>query len=137
MGGRGHCRECQRDYYLDNRANHIANVAVRRRRCRAETREAINAYLIEHPCVDCGETDLDVLEFDHVRGEKFMEISRMAAMGFSLDAIMAEIAKCEVRCANDHRRVTRRRRLRSSAVEQAPSKGMAGRSNLSGGTTGV
>lgn len=62
-------------------------------------------YLREHPCVDCGEADPVVLEFDHVRGEKFATIARMA-QGFSLAKVRAEIAKCDVRCANCHRRKT-------------------------------
>jgi len=48
-----------------------------------------------------------VLEFDHVRGKK-----RDSICGFikrrnsSLDTLKAEIAKCEARCANCHRRRT-------------------------------
>lgn len=64
-------------------------------------------YLENHPCVDCGEQDPVVLEFDHVRGEKSYTITNMAL--HSLDNIEAEIAKCDVRCANCHRRVTSKR----------------------------
>jgi hypothetical protein len=60
--------------------------------------------------VDCGETDPDVLDFDHVRGKKVCGISRMVGRGYRLWRIKAEIDKCEVRCANDHRRITKKRR---------------------------
>jgi hypothetical protein len=65
-------------------------------------------YLLTHPCVDCGEVDPVVLEFDHVRGEKVAALSDMAKRQFSLAKLDAEIAKCEVRCANCHKRKTAR-----------------------------
>jgi hypothetical protein len=63
-------------------------------------------YLADHPCVDCGEKDLVVLQFDHVRGKKIENISLMIRLGYSEEAIHKEIAKCEVRCANCHARRT-------------------------------
>src|ERR1019366_8580473 len=36
----------------------------------AEKRAWISAFLAEHPCVDCGESDPEVLEFDHVGARK-------------------------------------------------------------------
>jgi hypothetical protein len=64
-------------------------------------------YLSLHPCVDCGEEDIIVLEFDHLpeRG-KAHGISVMVSNGYGLGAIIAEIDKCEVRCANCHKRKT-------------------------------
>jgi hypothetical protein len=59
-------------------------------------------YLLEHPCVDCGETDPIVLEFDH-NGDKFMTVSAMK-VNYSQGKLLAEIAKCEVRCVKCHRR---------------------------------
>jgi hypothetical protein len=67
---------------------------------------AVYEYLSAHPCVDCGEADPVVLEFDHVRGEKVRGIARMMSGTHSVKTIMAEIGKCDVRCANCHRRVT-------------------------------
>jgi hypothetical protein len=57
--------------------------------------------LAEHPCVDCGETDPVVLEFDHVRGKKKFNISGNA-YAKSDQELEKEIAKCEVRCRNCH-----------------------------------
>ena len=65
-------------------------------------------FLAEHPCVDCGERDLAVLDFDHV-GEKLELVSALVARAARWPRIEAEIAQCEVRCANCHRRVTARR----------------------------
>ena len=58
--------------------------------------------------MDCGETDPVILEFDHVRGQKVGSLSNMAFRQFSLAKLDAEIAKCEVRCANCHKRKTAR-----------------------------
>ncbi len=59
-------------------------------------------------CADCGELDLDVLDYDHVRGEKVNTVSALFSSG-SIESVRAEIAKCEVRCANCHRKITRKR----------------------------
>ena len=65
-------------------------------------------YLSNHPCVDCGEADPVVLEFDHVRGEKSGEIANMLRRQVAWERIIDELSKCEVRCANCHRRRTAR-----------------------------
>ena len=58
--------------------------------------------------MDCGERDPRVLDFDHLR-DKSECVGALAAWGAPAGRLMAEIAKCEVRCANCHRRVTARR----------------------------
>lgn len=62
-------------------------------------------YLTEHPCVDCGESDLVVLDFDHVRGIKKFNIASSRG-SHCLETLKEEVAKCEIRCANCHRRKT-------------------------------
>lgn len=65
-------------------------------------------YLLEHPCVDCGEKDIRVLEFDHRDpAEKTANISRLVSDGFGSARLEEEINKCDVRCGNCHRRRTK------------------------------
>lgn len=66
-------------------------------------------YLLTHPCVDCGETNPLVLDFDHVDDDKEANVSQLIANDYSFERIKEEIAKCEVRCGNCHRRVTAKR----------------------------
>lgn len=77
-------------------------------------RNFIREYLLKHPCVDCGNTDIRVLDFDHVRGTKIDNVSHCAKRCFSIEKIQEEIDKCDVRCANCHRIVTYERRLQNN-----------------------
>jgi hypothetical protein len=64
------CKECtakrSNDWYLDNRDSHIQNVMENKRADRLRARRFVAGYLMTHPCVDCGEKDPVVLEFDHM-----------------------------------------------------------------------
>lgn len=65
----------------------------------------IRQYLQTHPCVDCGEKDPVVLDFDHKNpDEKVDSISHLRHGRATWEDIWAEIQKCEVRCANCHRK---------------------------------
>ena len=58
-----------------------------------------------HPCVDCGENDPRVLDFDHINNKRH-EISTLLRKEYSWNSILEEAKKCEIRCANCHRRKT-------------------------------
>src|SRR4051794_3034240 len=75
------------------------------RRRKEHRQSQVLDYLRTHPCVDCGEADPVVLEFDHLR-DKVANVSAMASSKRPWTVILAEIAKCEVVCANCHRRRT-------------------------------
>lgn len=105
------CRDCFSDnwrgrYY----ANHVLykrRHGESRTRLRGEKARRVYEYLQTHPCIDCGESDPVVLEFDHkVESGKLESVAQMIINNLSLENIFAEIQKCDVRCANCHRRRT-------------------------------
>lgn len=101
------CRSCRaaytRKHYLDNKADYIKRARTRGARVRQENKHLILQYLLEHPCEVCGETDPVVLEFHH-RDPKAKEFTVTRAITLSWKRLLAEIQKCRVLCANDHRR---------------------------------
>ena len=107
---RGFCYECQRSYhreiYRSDPGRYKDTRAQRRRLLRASHRARIIEYLRCHPCVDCGEADINVLEFDHVYGPKSANLSDLMRGTVAWRRIEIELAKCQVRCANCHRRRT-------------------------------
>ena len=112
-----YCRPCSsayhREHYLANKQRYVDQARATRDALRLRRGDLILNYLRDHPCADCGEDDPVVLEFDHLRDKKF-DISR-GYIDVALDKLLAEIAKCEVVCANCHRRrtVARRPTIRS------------------------
>lgn len=100
------CKECVakadkiRYQCIEVKQKFIARNKQRRIVCRKKIYE----YLQTHPCVDCGETDPIVLEFDHLR-DKIENISDLANRKSWKD-VLKEIEKCEVVCANCHLRRT-------------------------------
>ena len=105
------CKECTRllikNHYNNNREYYLIKSQKRNQYLRLMVNTYLRDYLIKHPCVDCGEKDVAVLEFDHI-GEvpKFKAVSTMVRFQYPLEKIKGEIDKCEVRCANCHRRKT-------------------------------
>jgi len=105
------CKSCQNEYvrrhYQTHRSAYIEKARTRNERQRRANEAFLVQYYSSHPCVDCGESDVVVLEFDHLR-DKEANISALLR-GYSLEALKREIAKCDVVCANCHRRRTAQR----------------------------
>jgi hypothetical protein len=72
-----------------------------------ELKLKIFSYLLLHSCIDCGESDVVCLDFDHINpDEKYKNISDMVKENYSWDEIKKEINKCCIRCSNCHRKRT-------------------------------
>lgn len=103
------CKECKREYdkeYYKSKAGRKESIKESNEARRQNRITFIGEYLSSNFCVDCGETDIRVLDFDHVRGTKITEVTRLVAITAPIETIIEEINKCEVRCANCHRKVT-------------------------------
>lgn len=106
------CKECHRDYAKKHYSNNKTYYLDKSKRSGKTYYERNKKFIIEHlqnnPCVDCGEKDLDVLEFDHreLVGSKGLRINSF--LKGSLEALMKELDKCDVRCSNCHTRRTRK-----------------------------
>lgn len=109
-----YCRPCNKAYqqghYLRNKPVYAAKARAYDKKIDAITLKNYLDYLSDHPCVDCGESDPVVLEFDHrEKSEKSNSISAlMWVKRTHWDVILKEIKKCDVRCANCHKRRTAR-----------------------------
>ena len=98
-------------HYDANKIKIKKRTRKRNKKQREINREYVNTFKSLAKCVDCGEYNPVVLDFDHVRGIKLSSLSDMMRGAYGLESIKKEIAKCEVRCSNCHRLATHKRRL--------------------------
>lgn len=71
---------------------------------KATIRAFVRDYKVAHGCIDCGERNPLVLDLDHRDPtEKVLAVSDLVNRGVGLETVAAELAKCDVRCANCHR----------------------------------
>jgi len=96
------CKSCARissNAFVKNRAKEIRNF--------------LNEYKMKCGCVDCGYNESPhALDFDHLRDKKF---GLSYSMTRPMQAILEEISKCEVVCANCHR-IRTHERIRENVV---------------------
>lgn len=96
-----HSKKCYKNFSEEKRQE-IKKLAADKR---IRNRQFLWDFLKVNPCVDCGEADPIVLEFDHIR-DKSKDVSDLVAQAVGIKRIKEELDKCEVRCANCHRRKT-------------------------------
>jgi len=102
------CRECSNNrskkYYSDNPEHHKKVIRIRHNKTIRENRDNLIQYLLTQKCIDCGESNIIVLDFDHKDDvNKIANISNLIHSGCNWDKIKTEMDKCDIRCSNCHR----------------------------------
>lgn len=93
--------ESSRRHYLKNRVNRIADKNARKERNRVLVQE----YKRSHSCIACGESEPCCLDFHHRDPtQKDFVIGASYTRSIGIGRIKAEIAKCDILCANCHRK---------------------------------
>ena len=92
-------KECWRRHYARNKQRYVE----KSQRQKTEIRQFIWEVKLSNSCVDCGEADPLVLDFDHM-GDKEFTIGLMVNQTGSFNKVLSEMEKCQVRCSNCHRR---------------------------------
>src|ERR1700736_4870583 len=82
-----YCRGCQREVSKEYYRSHLNDYRLKRqisqRRIIGRNLSKVAEFLQLRCCVDCGESDAVVLEFDHVKGIKLDDVSTMVHQGLS------------------------------------------------------
>lgn len=94
-------REYRRRWYANNKSSEIGYV----RRRKKLIRDWFNSYKESLKCSECKENHPAILDFHHTSSKKEFGISKMVGEGYSIDRIKKELEKCDVLCANCHRKV--------------------------------
>src|ERR1017187_1870374 len=90
-----------RKHYLLHRSQKLKDNKQRK----SDIRVWFNSYRALQACKVCNESHPACLDFHHKeRHTKLFEVTYMVHRGFGKDAILKEIEKCEVLCANCHRK---------------------------------
>src|ERR1017187_8681508 len=79
------CKYCQsiasKQHYKTHKQSYLERARTREVRVIEDNQKRLAGYLSRHPCIDCGLTDIRVLEFDHVRSNKSNNIAWMVGKG--------------------------------------------------------
>jgi 5-methylcytosine-specific restriction endonuclease McrA len=109
------CKACYQEhrktYYSEHYKKYHDEYLLRARKRRLEVKSILHgnlqAFLSDKKCIMCGENDPVVLDFDHINpATKSFSIAKAITYGKKWEEIFAEIQKCQILCANCHRRKT-------------------------------
>jgi hypothetical protein len=102
-----YCKLCnkvyQKEHYINNKKSYIS----RNKNFKKANQDNMINFLQDKSCLDCGNKDSRVLEFDHL-SDKSKNISE-TLNNWSWERILTEIAKCDIVCCNCHRLRTLKR----------------------------
>lgn len=88
----------------------------RNKKYRAEIKRYVQTIKESTPCADCNKRyPYYVMDFDHLRDKEF-DVNHLSNTG-RIGALKKEITKCDIVCANCHRKRTHERLRSSSSVD--------------------
>lgn len=118
-GYQNRCKTCRAEYNKNHYQENKKSYLTRARISNDATKQKLIAIIEQEknkPCPDCGNSYPPyVMDFDHVRGVKFLSVSKMVT--YTERKLRTEIAKCEVVCSNCHRIRTHNRRRSGTNVD--------------------
>lgn len=106
------CKQCYiekrraiwKSYYHKHGSKYRENAVQRNKLLKIRLREQLVIFLSSKSCISCGNSDIRVLEFDHIDPKtKSFSIARAIGDIRSWDEIQKELKKCQVLCANCHK----------------------------------
>lgn len=113
-GRSSYCQACRKTYDKDYFKGHVAEKSAAASQTKRQILDWYYGLKDNKLCLGCGGGPFRFyqMDYDHIptRGKKFKEVSAMVRLGYSKEKIMAEIAKCQLICANCHRARTFNRR---------------------------
>ena len=96
-------KQYKRDWVKQNRKDNPDYYRDKQARTIKERKQWYKDYKANQSCERCGFSHPAALQFHHRDPKtKKHQVCRMVSSGHSVKAILAEIAKCEVLCANCH-----------------------------------
>jgi hypothetical protein len=95
-------REYRREWYHNNKASELIHV----KRRKDSIKKWLENYKSNLVCSKCGENHPATIDFHHKKGYmKERAISQLVYDGYSINKIKEELNKCEILCANCHRKL--------------------------------
>lgn len=102
-GFQSYCIGCTKTYKKGHYDSNKRVYFAKNKRHRARQYQKFLEYMVGKSCLDCGNGDVRVLEFDHRDGvSKHANVSKLVQQA-GWQTVQEEIAKCDVVCCNCHR----------------------------------
>jgi len=104
------CKDCKHKYDK-NYQDYQCEIRIKRV-------EWIRSIKSNKPCIDCGKIlDPELMDYDHIKGVKVDNISRMVLHNVPKERISLEIEKCELVCLFCHNIRTKKRFTEKSEIK--------------------
>ena len=98
------CKKCNKEYQKQYYVNNKDVVINRNKANRTSLQEWLSSYKQTLKCSICDETHPACLDFHHLKDKEF-NIADAIRLRYSIKRVKKEIEKCEVLCANCHRKL--------------------------------